>query len=560
MSDAKQDLSNYLKKKGNLLQQVKRYSLSAIYIEELKDIDQEEYTRALLKIQKQKELNELFLQEIKEISKIAQERGIKLVFLKGYCLSEDIFNPPEMRESNDMDILVDYDDINDALKIFEEVGYTYSFKRKLVGTPIRKIYDINHYTHIHPMLKKVESKITNKKTLISVDLHINPLYHMPNYKKNDPKSVIYRAVYQKKDFYQVWVLEIHDRLLHLMGHFERHIVEDIHNQLNKTKNQVAFIRLRIFHEMVILIDKYIDQINWNILSERAKIMNQCEGVALSIALLKEIYPGRISEDKSEKLINIINDPIVNADDIEVIVCKFIIKNIKNWVFEDPFIFVHKLIQHLRKDTLKIGCRYSEQTQCVENNSFQLRNIFYKKNFRRIAVELLTKREQEFMKNYYGFAQISWNNETFNLCLHVISKSEKCDDVEKNIETISFNLDTGKSKNYGGFTERFVIFLPTVYEDEENLRLIRDNWNYKDYVNIDRSAVQIKSEKKEFYINMLIPWNVIKINPYIGRKLGFEIAIAFKENDKNNVFYMKWSNKNSSKVFPNAQESEEIILV
>lgn len=563
MKEAKECLKEFLMGNANVNERneefvinIKRFNVSRILLDELKYLDSREYKDACERILGQKDYNDILLYEITQFLMAFNEENITILFLKGYFLATDLYDLAEIRKSNDIDLLVDYSDLQRALEIFHNLGYIYKNGDDILDKPIREIYDINNYTHICPMMKK--NIYNGQEKIIYIDLHINPLHNMPMYDKSNPLSVIYRSHYEAIDGYEVCLLELHDRLVHLIGHFVDHLIGDIHRQLDR-KGKHFSVRLSHLHDIALFIDKYNNDINWSTIIERSQIMEQRECISLAIYLLNRIYPERIPENVLSSLLNLYNDESVDKTDLRY-------KTISTMIESNPDeLLLHDSYEYLDEFICKLRRRYSHKLECdfymdgVEKESeyFALNGYYFRKNNKKIKVDDLTELQKYYINIYKSKGNISWNFDHFRLELLITCESEKDDNssiIEK-INSIKIAFDTGRSPNYLPFIHRLT-FNYVNWKETSVAKLLSNN---EDSIVLSNNMFEVCSNKSSFKISLNIPWEFIGITPYVARKIGFQTAVVLKNDEDNNILCLRWGNDNFSDMHPISQESGEIFL-
>jgi hypothetical protein len=566
--DEKRCLLAYLEKacRGNggsrreLVATMRRLGLSRIFHEELRDLDPAEYTRVSELLAGQRLRNRVILDETIKIAAAARARGVRAVFLKGYYLSADLYDPPEIRKSNDIDVLIDLEDQQSTLEILDQLGYSYADGGNILENLPRAIYDANHYTHIDPVRKRVD--IGGKEIALCVDLHVNALYYMPMYGKNDPRSFVYRAVYEERDGHGAWLLEIHDRLVHLIGHFTRHLLKDVHEMLNK--RQWGFgVRLCDIHDIALLIGKYRTKIDWDVLIERARLARQCECVSLVACILCSVYPGIVPDAVTSKLLRLIDDESVDQADIRAKMVRIFMEDIDALMFEDQCLLADRLIARARSGCPTVECEFSTSGFNEKLDCIGLTGSFYRRNNKRISDALLTAEEVAVMREYEAYASIWWNYACFNLRLRVERHNrdaESCaarTDVIDSIQSIRMLFDAGRMHNSGSFSES-VEFKVAGWQDRTTLRLLKPH--AESFLDLSEGEFSVESEADSLSIQLSIPWDMVRIFAYTGKRIGFQIAVFLKANERGNILCLKWAYPNSSERMPIAQEAGEITLL
>ncbi|MGG0382039.1 nucleotidyltransferase family protein [Priestia filamentosa] len=86
--------------------------------------------------------------EMERVSKLFSEQNIKLLFLKGPPIAQDIYGDISLRTSKDLDVLIQLKDVKKAEKILEKLGYN---KEEDLFSVFNEWKWINHHVvYVHP--------------------------------------------------------------------------------------------------------------------------------------------------------------------------------------------------------------------------------------------------------------------------------------------------------------------------------------------------------------------------------------------------------------------------
>ena len=179
-----------------------------------------------------------------KVTKILHETEIKTVALKGIHLAEWLYGDIGLRQMSDIDLLVRKEDASKTLTVLEKNGYI-SYHNEVSDM----ISEQSGIVHFQPM----------QKGGVSVEVHINLHRKRKKYQLN-PDDFIERAQPLTLNKSNTDVLEIHDLIIFLCVHLDKHFV----------KGDMQFTG---FYDLVNLIDTRPNEINWDILLKRTITLN-----------------------------------------------------------------------------------------------------------------------------------------------------------------------------------------------------------------------------------------------------------------------------------------------
>lgn len=301
-----------------------------------------EYTEAINKIFNQKRKNAFFADEIVNIQKCFSMKGIKVIFLKGLPLAEDIYQVSYIRQSGDIDILIQYDEIVKSLEALELAGFYIDDKYGAVqngvtiaGISYKKYIDEFGKNRMHfPELKKKIVK-EGKVYCIELDCHVCIYPELHDYKEA-MKECFDRSMIQVFHGTNINILSLYHRLLHLITHF----VLDSY-QMNMRWIITGWysaqhsVKVNLLHDIALLCYKYYYSIVWNDFLKVAKKYNQTYKVYFVMWILGEIYKIKPKEkiekctEENKSFIDIVLESCMNVSVLDVI-------------FEDQYKLMEKL--------------------------------------------------------------------------------------------------------------------------------------------------------------------------------------------------------------------------
>lgn len=181
--------------------------------------------------------------------------GIQVVVLKGIYLSEWLYGDIALRQFSDMDLLVKKEDALQCLSILKNLGFKPS--DAAVTEFISSQSEIVHYA---PMV------LNN----ISVEVHIKLHRQSKHYdiKIDAFLSNAEKLLLRNKPVYG---LELHDLLIHLCVHLDKHF-------------RGGHVQFTSFNDIVNLLEKFKNEIDWTLLAQRSAY-HACEQTVFKFLVL-----------------------------------------------------------------------------------------------------------------------------------------------------------------------------------------------------------------------------------------------------------------------------------
>ena len=119
----------------------------------------------------QKRRNEAILACMREVRNLCKEEGIPCVFLKGLCLAAQIYDPPETRVFDDVDVLVSDEDCKRLIHKCLKAGFSFEAGIEENGdSPYIRIQ--NGHMHAEVLSKAYETD--NGSITIPLEIHVSP--------------------------------------------------------------------------------------------------------------------------------------------------------------------------------------------------------------------------------------------------------------------------------------------------------------------------------------------------------------------------------------------------
>lgn len=270
------------------------HKLERFFAEKIKVKNKFLYERIQSEIENQKVRNLIFKEEVIRISKYFCANNVRVVQLKGVVLADDLgINDSGIRKCNDIDILVAPEDTKKALALLGELGYKVESEKQIVSAELKdKYYHNVIFGAIHFPRFYVEVSYNRVKSVIRMDFHI-AIAHTMTDKERKMNNLVWRSEEQIFFGSKVYVLEIHDRFVHLAMHYTK---EMLRNEMRwciigtrKIEN-TRRLNMALLHDMALLVNKYQNEIDWGIIQERAKEFDALDEVAFVNKCLNWVYP------------------------------------------------------------------------------------------------------------------------------------------------------------------------------------------------------------------------------------------------------------------------------
>jgi len=311
--------------KDIFLHNVEKYGVGHLLYHELESMHYPGYAD-MLGYYACKMQNKIFRDEIVKLSKMFAEKEIKIIFLKGLPLAQDVYSDPDLRKSSDIDVFVDYSDMATIVDLLSKEGYLDA----RTGKPV--IYDdiskyverknIDTMLHLNPVYKNVDED--GMDYILTLELHISIFPFLEN-KLGIMAGIIKESVVQ--DFYgsSIYVLEVHDRLIHLLTH----LVKDYFKTgldsayMNNKESGMEYFDLRLLHDIALIIEKYGRNLDWNLFLDKVSTYKKSMEVFLACRLVEYIYGrcftsevlGKLEESAEVELKTYKSYPSISPHDI-----------------------------------------------------------------------------------------------------------------------------------------------------------------------------------------------------------------------------------------------------
>lgn len=214
--------------------------------------------------------NLIFRNELAQVARICQSVGISLIVLKGAFLSEFVYQDSASREMSDIDLLVKLDELGEAAKSLESMGY-----KAEQPYSIEDITTVAH--HLPPFTSPGKG---------TIELHWNIITLVGNV------PVDADGLWERSQCYDFNGAKINglcpeDLLLHICGHASYH-----------HKFEVG---LQALFDIQAIINHYSDIFDWQQFISRAFDWKWDRGVYLTLRLAKELLGAAVPDEVLREL-------------------------------------------------------------------------------------------------------------------------------------------------------------------------------------------------------------------------------------------------------------------
>ena len=193
--------------------------------------------------------------------------GIRVVVLKGICLSEWLYEDIALRQFSDIDLLVSEDFAIDCLDVLSDLGY-----KPADGAVTEFISSKSEIVHYAPM-------VLND---VSVEIHIK-LHRKSKHYDIKTEFLLRNTKILLLRNRPTFALELHDLLIHLCVHLDKHF-------------RGGHVQFTSFNDIVNLLEKYQNKIDWTFLWHRCNYYN-CEQVVFKfIVMTHKFYNATVPEN------------------------------------------------------------------------------------------------------------------------------------------------------------------------------------------------------------------------------------------------------------------------
>lgn len=520
LEDLKLSIDKELDKKSNnlYLMQLRQLGLNRLMKEEIKKINKIEYIYIKTNICFQKELNKVLKEEINKIFTKAIEKDIDILSIKGLILAKQLYKYPEIRKINDIDILINFKDIEDVLYLCKQLGYKINNETEINQEFIdsfNKNYFFDH--HLSPLYKEVF--INNTKFNICLEIHVYLLPHWMfeiSYKDLELTEIlIKRSTYSLDLERTVKILNIYDNIIFLSMHFYKHYIFDIllGFKTGEIKNN---INLSLLHDIALIIDN--NYIEWTNIIKYIKDWKCETELAFVFKFLNYFYPNRI--------------PIKIIEEL-----KLKIRSQKNGFLNKFALFYNEIPinKSFWKDVSILATEIiKESEKTCDSLEIKRKNNADNYEFNFSLKETLNYTDYENEKSVKIQGNLNWNKR--NLIIRF-----KVEKINSDLASILHDEDKfyiyvqSSDINMHQPSCRALYFIP---ENNENHIILNGNiWinDENNEINRDNFTYNIELCEGGYILELYINWHVIGID--INEKKEFRFDMKF--SNKTTIF--TWSN-------------------
>jgi len=262
----------------------------------------------------QKGKNKIFENEVILLSKRFSQENKTIIHLKRITLLNDLYccdDAYKLRKINDIDVLIPFENIEGALDLLGSMNYYVM----ATGEPVSRVLlpkyldaVIERGVHFPEFCKNLE--YAGNAITIKMDCHVS-LFHTDKDKERNMKKIIERHKTIMFHEAPINVLEIHDRILHLVLHFTKEVFRcDIRWYLTgeRWQDRNFGIRIPLLLDIALMMDKYSEQIKPNVLFERAKELCCQDELLIVLKMVYRVFPTLYNREYDLSLL------FINKDD------------------------------------------------------------------------------------------------------------------------------------------------------------------------------------------------------------------------------------------------------
>lgn len=370
----------------------------------LKKLDKREYILQRLIDEEQIKKNMKFKEEIISIASFFKRRQIRVVFLKGLALAEKIYEKPEVRRSNDIDILINMEDAEAVLSGLSELGYCV-LGEKIEAKSVLKKYgrEMQNETIHFPVFQKRINE-SNVFSDIKLDCHVS-IYGKMNNKFGYVKQVLDRA--EETEFHgkKIYVLETHDNIIFLICHYIREVFRNTpFRYISGWKKESCSFRLNLIHDIARLIT--LENVDFEILYQRLDVIEKVREFKIALYFLDEIYEDLLPDEFIDKL-----NSAQNSENMDVMPC--VLRQLENssvgTILNNGYDqFIAHIMTEIKLHGEKINSGKKFYILAPKSENREKTNYssgFFENNFADATIKVedyLLRIQVEIYKNYFGF--------------------------------------------------------------------------------------------------------------------------------------------------------------
>lgn len=324
----RQELLNYLTRNSisarDVIKKIFLFTMNDVFINYIEENSKVYYDLSVRRNTYERARHKAILKLIDELNNLFNIYGIKVVFLKGVSLENDLYPDGIIRYISDIDILFQCKDIPIVIKILDELGCK-TQNNEPYTEKILIEYQHGRDNHLIPAIKKID--FDKKEFYIGVEPHVyfskscnvakieNQANHLNEFATDYfTQQVMFRSSITQVYGNSIRTLDAIDNLIYVAQHFASHFLDSIFTSICHETNPYGPANLRGVFETMLLVNKYL-YMNESVFFER---INELDEQAKLRVCLTIICGNQISKEIiSDSLVNRCVDYINNAtiDDI-----------------------------------------------------------------------------------------------------------------------------------------------------------------------------------------------------------------------------------------------------
>ncbi|MGL5381726.1 nucleotidyltransferase family protein [Clostridium sp.] len=516
--------SNLDKNNEHYISTLKKMGIDLLLKEKIKEINTEEYLSINLKIFNQIYFNTLLENELVLLLNKAREKDINIIPLKGIILAKQLYKNPGIRRSGDIDILINFEDLDEFMFLCKKLGYKINNEREIDHQLIenaKKEYFFDH--HLIPIY--IEKIINTQVIQIFLEVHVSPIvqwmFEIDYNERNITKKLIERCTIYDINNQQIKILNIYDNIIFLAMHCYKHYIIDIIYGFKKGIIN-STVNLSLLHDIAILIKKNTTSINWNYIIQYVEDW-KCElELAFIFKIINHIYKSIIPKEIIYLLINKTNEKKIGFSHN---FCKMFIEYpINDLIFNNAEDLTAKVINKSNSICENVYSLFEDKKQYIkltEKTYFRLnQQVRYTKCINNTRIQGNTSWNKEYLRFVFNIEKkITQVQDIINakdkICLYFVSDHKHTE--QACFKHFCFNLEIIEKNDLIYLKIKIFINNQLVVFDEDQI-------NYTIIV-----------EKEKYQIKLNLSWNLIELKPNNSKE--FRFAVTFE--DVNSIF--TWSN-------------------
>ena len=228
----------------------------------------------------------LIVREIINLFKLANSINVEIILLKGIAESYDLYPNPIYRPSNDIDLLIRTRDVLKFSMACKDLGYR--LENNEISEEFIKI-NIDYIGH-HHLDKFIKQE--NPFTLV-LELHVALDASWNNLQEETCENLM-EEIFSHKCKYNldnksIFICDIYDRLIFSLQHSARHLYDSVRSTWLYKNYSLVEIDLKTLIDSILLLDKYFNYIDQDILYNRIEKYGFSENIVLANKLAFEIF-------------------------------------------------------------------------------------------------------------------------------------------------------------------------------------------------------------------------------------------------------------------------------